>query len=150
MHRVDRRRAGQGWSPHPSPVKRAIAHTPEQDCPRVHLFLISCPTLLSLSFPELLIPFSLIFLSCSRSRLRRCLQVCFCFFSSWVSSCSSGCPGTSSVDKADVRDSLFFYLCLPSTGIKGRMCHCLARCLQLLICPQALLSVFFKTFTPEA
>lgn len=66
---VDRRsvdpftRAGQGRRGHLtlSPVKRATAHTPEPDCPRIHPFLISCPALLSLSFPELLIPFDLFF-----------------------------------------------------------------------------------------
>lgn len=85
---VDRRsvdpftRAGQGRRGHLtlSPVKRATAHTPEPDCPRIHPFLISCPALLSLSFPELLIPFDLFFFSFSISLLRRRLQVCFCFF----------------------------------------------------------------------
>lgn len=85
---VDRRRsvdsfprAGQGRGGHlaRSPVRRATVHTRAR-LSRIRPFLISCPALLSLSFPELLTPFSL-FLSLSMSLPRRRLQVCFCFFS---------------------------------------------------------------------
>ena len=62
-----------------------------------------------------------------------CLLVLFLFFAfcfvfrDMVSLCSSGCPGTHSVDQAGLKlRNPPACLCLPSAGIKGLCHHCRA------------------------
>jgi hypothetical protein len=45
------------------------------------------------------------------------------FFQDRISLCSPGCPGTHSVDQADLEQKSTC-LCLPSAGIKGVHHHC--------------------------
>jgi hypothetical protein len=46
--------------------------------------------------------------------------------------CSSGCPGTCSVDQVGLELRALACLCLPSAGIRGVHYHCLARWLLIM------------------